>query len=49
MGASDGLGDFPYTRGSATAFSLKVMLTTGWSAALGPVSLLSRLTTTPGG
>jgi type II secretory pathway pseudopilin PulG len=49
MAASDGLGDFSYTRISATDFTLKVKLTSGWSDPFGPASLLSRLTATPGG
>ena len=49
MAASDGLGDFSYTRISATDFTLKVKLTSGWSEVFGPASLLSSLTVTPGG
>ena len=37
MAAGDGLGEFSYTRASALSFSLRVRLTSGWSAALGPI------------
>ena len=37
MAASDTLGDFSYARVSATDFTLKVKLTSGWSEAFGPV------------
>lgn len=37
MAASDELGDFAYEQtGSGTSYTLKVRLTTGWSAPLGP-------------
>jgi hypothetical protein len=50
MVAGDAPGDFSYTRLSSTDFTLKVKLSTGkWSSAFGPVSLISRLTATPGG
>jgi type II secretory pathway pseudopilin PulG len=49
MVAGDTFGAFSYTRLSTTAFTLKVKLSTGkWSSAFGPVSLISRLTATPG-
>jgi hypothetical protein len=48
MTGSDALGDFSYTRLSASDFTLMVKLTTGWSASLEPL-LLGQLTTTPGG
>jgi type II secretory pathway pseudopilin PulG len=48
MAAGDALGDFSYTRVSATDFTLKVKLTTGWSDPFGPASLLGRLTVAPG-
>jgi type II secretory pathway pseudopilin PulG len=47
MTASAALGDFSYTP-SSSGFTLKVKLTTGWSAPLTPL-LLGQLTTTPGG
>jgi type II secretory pathway pseudopilin PulG len=49
MTASDALGDFSYTRVSSSDFTLRVKLTSGWSDAFHPVSLLSNLTVTPGG
>ena len=49
MAASDALGDFSYARVSATDFTLRVKLTSGWSDPFGPASLLARLTMTPGG
>jgi type II secretory pathway pseudopilin PulG len=50
MAAGDTFGDFSYTRISATDFTLKVKLSNGkWSSAFGPVSVISRLTVTPGG
>lgn len=50
MVAGDASGDFSYTRLSSTDFTLKVKLSTGkWSSAFGPVSVISRLTATPGG
>ncbi len=46
----DAFGDFSYTRLSSTDFMLKVKLSNGrWSPAFGPVSVISRLTATPGG
>ena len=48
MAQSSANGDFAYT-GGGSSYTLKVKLTTGWSAGFGPVSVLSRLTTTPGG
>jgi hypothetical protein len=48
MVAGNTLGDFSYTGGGAT-YSLKVMLTNGWSASFGPISVLSQLSTAPGG
>jgi hypothetical protein len=43
-------GDFDYTQLSGgSGYSLKVMLTGGWSTALGPLPTLGQLTTTPGG
>ena len=46
MAQADTLGEFRYTGGGAT-YSLKVMLTTGWSGpALGPLAV-SRLVTAP--
>ena len=47
MAATSALGDISYTRLSSSGFTLKVMLTTGWSASLQPL-LLGQLTTTPG-
>jgi len=50
MVAGDALGDFSYTRLSSTGFTLKVKLSNGkWSSAFGPISVISRLTATPGG
>ena len=48
MAASDNLGDFSYTRLSSSDFALKVRLTTGWSEVFRPVSLISKVTATPG-
>jgi type II secretory pathway pseudopilin PulG len=48
MAASDAIGDFSYTRISATDFTLKVKLTSGWSDPFGPASLLSKLRVSPG-
>ncbi len=49
MVAGDASGDFSYTRLSSSDFTLKVKLSSGkWSQAVGP-SLISRLTSTPGG
>jgi len=47
--AGTGLGEFSYTLDSPSAYTLKVRLTSGWSTAYHPVSLLSRLTVAPGG
>ena len=50
MAAGTALGDFSYAQlSSGTSYSLKVMLTSGWSDVFHPVSLLSNLTVTPGG
>ncbi len=50
MAAGAALGDFSYAQLSGgTSYSLKVMLSSGWSAAFHPVSLLGSLTVTPGG
>lgn len=49
MAANDALGGFSYARLSSSDFTLKVKLTSGWSEVFHPVSLLSQLTTTPGG
>ena len=37
MAAGDGLGEFSYARGGTSNYTLKVKLTSGWSAALGPI------------
>jgi hypothetical protein len=43
-------GDYAYTPLSGgSGYSLKVMLTGGWSTVLGPLPTLGQLTTTPGG
>ena len=47
VAASAALGDFSYARLSSSDFTLKVMLTTGWSTSLQPL-LLGQLTTMPG-
>lgn len=48
MVAGDALGDFRYGGGGAS-YTLRVRLTTGWSATFGPVSVLGRLTDSAGG
>ena len=48
MIAGETLGEFRYTGGGAT-YALKVMLTTGWSATLGPVPVIGMLSTSPSG
>jgi hypothetical protein len=49
MVAGSTVGDFAYTPLSGgSGYSLKVMLTSGWSTALGPLPVLGQLTTTPG-
>jgi len=47
MAVGTGLGDFSYTSDGG-GYTLKVKLTTGWSAAFGPISVLGRLTGAPG-
>jgi len=37
MTAGDGLGEFSYVRGGTSTYTLKVKLTSGWSASLGPI------------
>jgi len=44
------VGDYAYTQlNGGAGYSLKVMLTGGWSTALGPVPTLGQLTLSPGG
>jgi hypothetical protein len=44
------VGGFAYAQlNGGAGYSLKVMLTTGWSTTLGPLPTLGQLTTTPGG
>ena len=49
MAAGAGLGDFSYARLSSSSFTLKVKLQSRWSDVFGPVSVVTQLTTTPGG
>ena len=50
MVAGTAVGAFAYTQlNGGSGYSLKVMLTGGWSTALGPIPTLGQLTTTPGG
>ena len=50
MAAGTALGDFSYAPLSGgTSYSLRVMLTSGWSASFGRLPVLGLLTTTPGG
>ena len=45
--AGNALGDFSYAGGGDT-YSLKAMLTTGWSSAFGPIPVIGQLSTSPG-
>jgi hypothetical protein len=50
MTQSSSVGDFSYVQlSSGDGYALKVMLTTGWSGAIGPLNAVSRLTAAPGG
>jgi len=48
MAAGDELGRYSYAGGGA-GYTLKVMLTSGWSASFGPLPVMGQLTTQQGG